>query len=71
MSSHAILADYLDRAALATQLDVSPRTIIRYEQQPDGLPSTTIGGRKLYRIESVVTWLRSRETRPNRRRVAT
>lgn len=62
------LADYVDRPTLARALGVSTRTISRYENQPDGLPSTTIGGRRLYRGQSVIDWLKQRERRPNPRR---
>lgn len=60
-----ILADYLDRDALAAELGVSARTVARYELEPDGLPSLLIGGRRRYRIESVRAWLERRERRPN------
>lgn len=62
------LADYVDRPTLARALGVSTRTIARYENQPDGLSSTTIGGRKLYRGQSVIDWLKERERHPNPRR---
>jgi hypothetical protein len=65
-----ILQGYLDRPSLAEQLRVSERTIARYELLPDGLPSTMLGGRKLYRIEAVMAWIAAREKRPNPRRAA-
>jgi phage terminase Nu1 subunit (DNA packaging protein) len=70
MSPAELIADYVDRASLAEALKVSPRTISRYENQPDGLPSLLIGGRKHYRMESVRKWLDRREQHPNRRRRA-
>jgi hypothetical protein len=63
-----LLANYIPRATLAEQLGVSPRTIIRYENQADGLPVTVVGGRKLYRLDSVRAWLAGRERKPNPRR---
>lgn len=67
----ALLADYLTRDELAAELRVTTRTIARWELQPDGLPSTTLGGRKLYRRASVLAWIEGREKKPNpRRRVA-
>lgn len=63
-----LLDDFLPRADLAEQLGVSERTLARYENAPDGLPVTTIGGRKLYRIDSVREWIAARERRPNPRR---
>ena len=53
MSIEDFLADYVDRPALAGALKVSTRTISRYEGRPDGIPSVLIGGRKLYRLDSV------------------
>ena len=68
MATFGILSDYVDRKTLAQELDVSPRTVSRYENLPDGLPSTTIGGRKLYRVQSVLEWIRKRERSANPRR---
>jgi hypothetical protein len=62
---NGILAGYVDRPSLAQELRVSERTIARYENLPDGLPNTVLGGRKLYRIEAVQAWIAARETRPN------
>ena len=70
MEIQEILAGYVDRRDLARQLKCSERTIARYESQTNGLPSTSIGGRKLYKIDSVVAWLNARETQPNPRRRA-
>ncbi len=44
---------------------MAERTVARYENEPDGLPSLIIGGRRKYRIESVRAWLERRERRPN------
>jgi hypothetical protein len=63
-----LLTDYIPSHELAAGLDVSERTLSRYERQPDGLPSVMIGGRKFYRIDSVRKWLESRERHPNPRR---
>jgi len=60
-----LLDGYLDRAALAEALGVSTRTLCRYEAEPNGLPTTRIGGKALYRLESVKGWLERRERRPN------
>ena len=65
-----ILQGYVDRPQLALELRVSPRTIARYEALPDGLPSTVLGGRKLYRVEAVKEWVAAKEKRPNQRRAA-
>lgn len=60
-----LLQDYIARADLAKELDVCERSLARYENQPDGLPVTVIGGRKMYRLDSVRAWLNAREHRPN------
>ena len=67
-----ILADYLNRDALAAELGVSARTVARYETEANGLPSVMIGGRRKYKIDSVKAWLERRERKPNptRRRTA-
>lgn len=66
----AILEEYLNRDDLAKELGCSPRTVCRYENEPDGLPSTRIGGRVLYHLASVRSWLSRRERKPNPRRRA-
>jgi len=64
----AILDEYLTRSELARELRVAERTIIRYQNQPDGLPRTTVGGRVLYRRSSVLAWLEANEHKSNPRR---
>jgi hypothetical protein len=68
MTLDSLLAHTVTRQELAKALGVCTRSISRYENQPDGLPSITFGGRKLYRLESVHEWLMAKERRPNRRR---
>jgi hypothetical protein len=63
-----LLAGTVNRRQLANALGVCQRSIARYENKANGLPSLTIGGRKLYRLESVKQWLESQERRPNQRR---
>ncbi|MGJ3230242.1 MAG: helix-turn-helix domain-containing protein [Oceanicaulis sp.] len=65
MDGQDLLSDYLTREVLAQQLAISPRTVMRYEQEPDGLPSVMIGGRKYYRRADVTAWLERRVIRPN------
>ena len=65
-----LLADYINRAELGTALGVVGRTLARYENEPNGLPSVVIGGRKFYRLVSVREWLQKRERKPNPRRTA-
>ena len=67
-----LLSDYIDRPCLAESWGVSTRTLARYESLPDGLPSLLLGGRRMYKLESVRAWLERRERKPNptRRRAA-
>ena len=60
-----LLDGYVNRRELAAELRCSERTIIRYEREPDGLPSTLLGGRVLYKLDNVRAWLERRERRPN------
>lgn len=63
-----ILEGYADRDAIAAGFNVTPRTINRWMNQPDGLPYVQLGGRTLFNLESVKVWLASRERHPNKRR---
>lgn len=64
----ALLDDYLNRDQLAHELKVNPRTVMRWQNLPDGLPYLELGGRILYRRQSVMDWIASKERRPNARR---
>lgn len=61
----AILDDFLTRDELASELNVTKRTLIRWQNQRDGLPFIMLGGRVLYRRDSVLVWLKDLETWPN------
>jgi hypothetical protein len=61
-----LLSNYLSRDDLAREFGIVPRTISRWTREPDGIPSITIGNRRLYRRESVLAWLEAREQRPSR-----
>lgn len=65
-----LLEDFVDRSQLMADLKVTARTIHRYENQPNGLPSVVIGGRKLYRKSAVMKWVDQQEKKPNQRRSA-
>ncbi len=54
-----LLAEYIDRPALAKALKCSERTIARYEKQ--GLPSLMIAGRKHHPLNGVAKWFKARE----------
>lgn len=63
-----ILGEYLNREEMATELNVTTRTLIRWERQPNGIPYTKLGHRTLYRRKSVLDWIDSQERHPNPRR---
>jgi hypothetical protein len=71
----SLLDDYISLDKLTEEFGlggkpVSRRTIARYENEPDGLPSVMIAGRKYYRRAVVREWLLKRERHPNPRRDA-
>ena len=65
-----VLAGYVDKPALAKAFKKSERTIDRWRNQPDGLPYTTAGATVLFDVSVARGWLKSRMTRPNRRRAS-
>ncbi len=56
-----VLGDYLSEQELASQLDVSLRTVRRWHSLREGPPRTTIGKAIYYRRDAVSDWLRSNE----------
>jgi excisionase family DNA binding protein len=56
-----LLADYIDRASLARELNRTLRTIDRLVLC-EGLPCVRVGNRRLFRREAVLAWFRSKET---------
>lgn len=62
--TETILSEYLTKAELAAQLKRSIRTVDRWALTGDGPPYVRIGKRTLYRKQSVIDWLRSREQSP-------
>ena len=67
-NANGLLTEYLTKAELAAELRRSVRSIDRWLLTGDGPPSIRIGNTTLYRRESVLAWLRSRETAPVRLR---
>ena len=53
----SILAGYLTPRQLAKELGVSQRTLDRWHQFRHGPPRIALGRTRLYRLESVRTWL--------------
>jgi hypothetical protein len=66
----ALLDDFLTQKELAAELRISPRTVMRWQGKPDGLPHVELGGRVYYRRSSVLDWIGAHERRPNPRRAA-
>lgn len=55
-----VLGEFISEADLSTHLDVKPDTL-RVWRERHQLPSLKLGGRRMYRFESVVVWARERE----------
>ena len=56
--------------ALAEVWHCTTRTLRRYENEPDGLPSIMVAGRKWRPMKACATWLAGRMRKPNPRRAA-
>jgi hypothetical protein len=67
------LSDFVTIDELAKDLGRHPRTLIRWTQEPDGLPFTSIGKQKFVHIPAWQAWVMSRmkqrnPVRPRRKR---
>lgn len=60
-SNDSIFANYLTRDQILKARGICARTWLRLEQTGDGPPRTVIGRDILYRRDSFMEWLRSRE----------
>jgi hypothetical protein len=60
-SAASVMAGLLTRSGLASELDCSDRTIIRYEHA--GMPVIRVGIMRLYNPLAVRDWLMSHERR--------
>lgn len=60
-ATEPILAQFLTREELATELQRNPRTLDRWEMLRTGPPRTLIGRTVLYRRSSVQKWLAEQE----------
>jgi hypothetical protein len=65
-----LLADFLDLDAFAAQVARHPRTVHRWRNEPDGLPSTKMGNRILIHVPTAREWLLGKMKPPNPRRTA-
>jgi hypothetical protein len=66
-----ILEGFLDVTPFAEQVKRDPRTVLRWMSEPDGLPYTKIGNRRLIHVPTAREWLLNRMHRPNPRRAST
>ena len=57
---------YIRQRRLAKILDVTPRTLARWNARGIGPPKITIGKTVLFDLEKVPGWLAARETQPTR-----
>jgi DNA-binding transcriptional MerR regulator len=65
-----ILDGFVSQQEAASQLQTTPRNLRRWENQPDGLPSVTLGRRKFYSIEDLRNFIEKRKRFPNPREAA-
>ena len=65
-----ILSGYAEQEEFAKINRISPRTVARYRNRPDGLPSVAFGGKVFIPIDEASAWLKSQVRRPNQRRRA-
>jgi hypothetical protein len=60
-----ILDDYVEVPQLAAQVRKHPRTVLRWMDQPNGLPFVKLGNRRLVHVPTARAWLLGRMRRPN------
>jgi hypothetical protein len=60
--------DFFSEQQLGVELNVTLRTLRRWQQLRIGPPRTRVGRRILYRKTAVIQWLVNREQQPLRRR---
>ncbi|WP_019956191.1 helix-turn-helix transcriptional regulator [Yoonia vestfoldensis] len=64
-----LLADWISREQLASELGIACDTLARWEARQLGPPCTRIGRKVLYRRSTVENWINAQEqTRPTRPR---
>jgi len=64
-NAEPILAEYLAKEELASELRRNPRTLDRWEVLGMGPPRTLVGRHVLYRRSSLLKWLAAQEQRSN------
>lgn len=58
-----LLDEYLTLDALAEELGVTTRTVLRWHAERRGPPRVKVGRKLMYRRAAVETWLRDKEVR--------
>ena len=66
-----LLDDYIDIEPFAKEVKRSPRTVLRWMDEPDGLPYCRIGNRRIIHVPTARDWIFGRmRNRSVRRRKA-
>jgi hypothetical protein len=60
-----VLDGYVDVEPFAKEVERSPRTILRWMDQPNGLPYSRIGNRRLIHVATAQAWILGRMRNPN------
>jgi hypothetical protein len=63
--AHSVLEGFLTQDDFAASVGAHPRTIQRYRDRPDGLPSVEFLGKIWIPVEDARAWLMRRIRRPN------
>jgi hypothetical protein len=66
----SLLDDYLDIEPFAKQVGRSTRTILRWMDEPNGLPYSRIGNRRLIHVPTAREWIfgRMHNRKPRRKK---
>jgi hypothetical protein len=65
LMSSDILSDYTDVAPFAADVGRHPRSILRWMNEPNGLPYLKLGNRRLIHVPTARQWLLGRIQQPN------
>jgi hypothetical protein len=57
MSKNGVLDDYVEVEPFAKEVGCSPRTVLRWMDEPNGLPYSSIGSRRLIHIPTAREWI--------------
>jgi hypothetical protein len=67
-AAESILQGYVEQGEFARAHRITTRTVARYRDQADGLPSVMFGGKIYIPLHEASAWLSSRIRHPNKRR---